>query len=180
MVQIIHWAHLPYFPHVSLAHELALLHAPLLKRFQVVASITYLSQVMFPSMAQISISLANFFGIFLGKICFLGIISVKFSFIRKNLPVFQTRDSKKKSWLPRYLPKKPSSSSCDESPVCRLWQDACNYMQHSIQSYAHIVLEMSLAHWVVHAKILCANPTQMSSLYPMGRANKCIEKSRNI
>jgi hypothetical protein len=71
-----------------------LLHAPLLKRFQVVASITYLSPVMFPRMAQISISLANFFGLYLGKRCFLGVISVKFSFIcqffklkilRKNL-----------------------------------------------------------------------------------------------
>ncbi len=104
-VQIIHWAHLPYSPHVSLAHELALLHAPLLKRFQVVASITYLSQVMFPSMAHISISLANFFGLFKGKICFLGVISVKFCFIKKILPVLQTQNSKKKSWLPRYLPK---------------------------------------------------------------------------
>jgi hypothetical protein len=56
-------------------------------------------------MAHISISLANFFGLFKGKICFLGVISVKFCFIKKILPVLQTQNSKKKSWLPRYLPK---------------------------------------------------------------------------
>jgi hypothetical protein len=63
------------------------------------------SEVERIGLAQISISLAKLSWNFLRENMFSQCHFCLKKFITRNLPVFQTQNSKKKSWLPRFLPK---------------------------------------------------------------------------